>query len=77
MYQDDPPVPNAKTRIVIVIEKGDSSRPDEVISFARDIGATTHDDGEDVFWVVFDNEPRRLWDFSEAILRADLARRPR
>lgn len=72
MYADFPPQPNAPVSQVLVIEEGDKEIPiDEIIEEARDAGAVSEDgDGDEIFWIVFANEPRRMWDFTERSLRS-------
>ena len=77
MYADYPPhmVPRGIEQ-VLVLEGGED--PNEVIAMAREIGATHHNgDGEEIFWVVYLDDPRRAWDYTEAALRADLRRAAR
>ncbi|MFZ2193260.1 MAG: hypothetical protein WAV31_03375 [Candidatus Moraniibacteriota bacterium] len=75
MYIDDSPVPNfppSSSGQVIVIDKTDKDA-DSVIELARDEGATSIDaDGDETFWVVFSDEPRRVWDFTEEALRGEI-----
>ena len=83
MYEDYSPVPNVPAKFgakkVVVIEKSDKPYTllfvDQVIEFARSWEATSHHDGE-IFWIVFADEPRRLWDMTESALRSSL-RRPK
>jgi hypothetical protein len=78
MYADFPPEPNAgRVEQVLVIEDGDSENTvDEIIEEARDAGAVCEDnDGDEIFYIVFAEEPRRIWDFTERSLRRSLNRR--
>ncbi|MBT6034019.1 MAG: hypothetical protein HOH01_00315, partial [Candidatus Jacksonbacteria bacterium] len=36
---------------------------------------STDADGEDIYWVVFDNDPGRAWDFTEKTLRVEIEQR--
>lgn len=75
MYVDNPPFPNTPTRKVLVIEESDSN-VDAVIEKAKECGATSKDyDGNIVFWMVFAENPRRMWDFTEESLRNSLKKR--
>jgi len=71
MYADRSPVPNALVEHVLVIEGTDKQCTiDEIIEEARDVGAVSEDeDGNETFWIVFANDPRRVWDFTERSLR--------
>ncbi len=74
MYADHSPVPQLKKGQVIVVEESDKPYgPDfaeELIEMAFDNNAITGSDEEPTYWVVFDNEPRRVWDFTERALRS-------
>ncbi len=81
MYIDHLPMPNCPARKVVVIE--DCDKPytvlfvDQVIEKARIHDATSRDsDSDEIFWIVFANEPRRAWDMTESALRSSL-RRPK
>ena len=81
MFVDHPPVPNLPAKQVIVIEEKDKSYTvlfvDQVIEKARMFDATSRDgDGDEIFWIVYANEPRRPWDMTESALRISL-RRPK
>ena len=70
MYIDHSPEPMLASQ-VLVLEGGEVV--DEVVEYAQDEGITTVDsDGEEIFWVVFADEPRRVWDFTEDALRSSL-----
>jgi hypothetical protein len=73
MYADHSPIPNfpqTKSGQVLVLEKTDKDEA-AVIAMARDEGAVSIDgDDDEIFWVVFSDEPRRVWDFTEASLRS-------
>jgi hypothetical protein len=74
MYGDNSPEPRLTSR-VLVLEDNDLDA-DEVIETARDEDAVSSDgDNDEIFWIVFQNEPRRVWDFTERCLRQELARR--
>ena len=77
MYADFPPVPNAPIEQVLVLEEDDNQHTiDEVIEEARDVGAVSEDsEGDEIFYIVFAEEPRRMWDFTERSLRSSLVRR--
>ncbi len=62
------PPPNWKNHQVVVIEGGEKAS--EVIAFARANDLTNRDaDGNEIFWIVFASEPRRVWDFTGKALR--------
>jgi hypothetical protein len=66
-------IPNGPTQRVVVIEETGTETPDEAIHMARGVDTVTFDgDGDEIFWIVFANEPRRLWDFTEKALRHEL-----
>lgn len=79
MYVDHPPMPHLPTKQIIVIEAKDKPYTlffvDEVIEKARMFDATSRDgDGDEIFWIVFDSEPKRPWDMTESALRSSLRR---
>lgn len=75
MYADYSPVPNSPVNRVIVLEGNEDAN--NVIEEARDEGAVTEDgDGDEIFWIVFANDPRRLVDFTERSLRRELKKKP-
>lgn len=81
MYVDYPPVPNCPARQAIVMEEKDKPYNvlfvDQVIEKARAFDATSRDgDKDEIFWIVFANEPRRVWDMTQSALRSSL-RRPK
>ncbi|RJQ35049.1 hypothetical protein C4556_00860 [Candidatus Parcubacteria bacterium] len=81
MFVDHPPVPNCPARQVIVIEEKDKPYTilfvDQVVEKARMFDATSRDaDNDEIFWIVYGNEPRRVWDMTESALRSSL-RRPK
>lgn len=81
MFVDHSPMPDCPARQVIVIEESDKPYTllfvDQVIEKARAFGATSRDaDNGEVFWIVYANEPRRVWDMTDPALRSDL-RRPK
>jgi len=75
MYADYSPVPDFPHNVekVLVLEEEDRGiNPDAVIREARLVGATNRDgDNVETFWVVFYNEPKRVWDFREQTLRGE------
>lgn len=71
MYGDHSPEPRLTDR-VLVLEDGDTDA-DEVIEVARSEGAVSNRDGE-TFWIVFADEPRRVWDFTERSLRREMSK---
>lgn len=77
MYTDYSPVVgfprfrNHRGHQVVVIEGGE--RASEVLRFARRHELTTVDtDGDEIFWIVFALEPKRVWDFTARALRRTL-----
>lgn len=69
MYGDHSPEPRLTDR-VLVVEEGDCDA-EEIMDAARDEGAVSEDrDGDEIFWIVFANEPNRVWDFTERSLRS-------
>ena len=78
MYYDDSPFsfgPPTQSGFVVVVEPSDTDT-DAVIDYIREHGATSRDyDGNEIFWVVFPDEPRRVWDFTERALRSTINRR--
>ncbi len=81
MFVDHSPMPNCPARKVVVIEESDKPYTlllvDQVIEKARGSDATSRDgDGDEIFWIVYGNEPRRVWDMTESALRSSL-RRPK
>lgn len=71
MYVDYSPVPNFPSSLsgkVIVIEEADRD-VEAIIQMARDGGTNSIDaDGNEVFWVVFADNPRRVMDFTKKAL---------
>lgn len=79
MYVDFPPQPNCPARKVIVIELTDKPYglifAERVIDYARANDATSIDgDREEIFWIVFEENPKRAWDMTIRALRSDLQR---
>jgi hypothetical protein len=79
MYFDFPPQADCPARKVVVIEDGDKPYnlifTERVIDFARANDATSRDgDGDEIFWIVFDDQPKRAWDMTESALRSELGR---
>lgn len=76
MYTDYAPIPNFPVRNykghqVVVVEGGEKAK--DVMRLARNEELTTTDvDGNEIFWIVFANEPRRIWDFTGKALRQTL-----
>ena len=68
MYSDYSPIPNyppTEENTVLVIE-GTETNKEEAMNMARGIGATSTDpDGCEIFWVVYAQEPKRIWDMTE------------
>ena len=74
MYGDHSPEPRLTSR-VLVLEENDLDT-DKIIKNARDEGAVSTDgDGDDIFWIVFQDEPRRVLDFTEKCLRNEFSRK--
>jgi hypothetical protein len=70
MYLDHSPQPNCPSGgRVLVVEDGDEEHVDEIIESAP---TTIDGDGDTIFWIVFANEPRRVWDFTERALHSSL-----
>ncbi len=76
MYGDFPPAQNCRAEQVLVVEDDDLN-PQDVIDGAYDVGAVTCNGEDEVFWVVFAEEPRRVWDFTERSLRHEIQKRAR
>lgn len=75
MYEDYSPHPVPEgVEQVVVLEEGDVHTADEVIEFADEVGATSFDGEDIIFWIVFPANPRRAWDFTEKALRQQLER---
>ena len=76
VYTDYSPVPNFpynnyKGHQVVVVEGGEKAK--DVMRLARNEELTSRDaDGNEIFWIVFANEPRRIWDFTGKALRQTL-----
>ncbi len=78
MYSDFSPEPNCRVDRVLVVEVNDPHyyEIDEIVQEARDVGATYGDgEGDEIFCIVFANEPRRVEKFTERALRQELERR--
>ena len=77
MYSDFPPEMNAPIQRVLVIEDGDSQYTiNEIVEEARDVGAVFEDnDGDEIFCIVFAEEPRQMWHITERSLLNMLARK--
>jgi hypothetical protein len=64
----DFPFQNYKGHQVVVVEGGEKVK--DVMRLARNEELTTRDaDGDEIFWIVFADEPRRIWDFTGKALR--------
>lgn len=74
MYSDFSPEPHCRAERVLVLENGDADA-DAVIEVAQDESATTNDGEDEIFWIVFADEPRRVWDFTEHCLRREVSKR--
>lgn len=74
MYADHSPIPQLKMGRVIVIQKSDKPYgPDFaelLIDMAFENDAVTGGGDNITFWIVYDDEPRRVWDFTERALRS-------
>lgn len=73
VYIDNSPIPNfpyTEDNQVVVLEGGE--RASEVIEFARENEVTTNDGEDEIFWIVFSNNPQRVWDFTGKSLRRTL-----
>lgn len=60
-----PPVP-----VVAVITRNERVTPAELIDACHRYGATQQDEYGERYWVVFEDDPKRPWDFTEKSLRA-------
>ena len=73
MFGDFSPEPRLTPRVLVLEE--DDNDVEEVIERARDEGATRTDrEGDEIFFIVFDRQPRRVWDFTEESLREYFAK---
>ena len=76
MYKDFfPPLENgitAPTPVVAVITTNERVRPEAVISVCHKYGATSQQSEGVCFWVVYEDEPRRAWSFTEKGLRSSV-----
>lgn len=77
MYTDYSPIPNFPRHEgigghkVVVIEGGEKAK--DVMELAREEELTSRDaDGNEIFWIVFASEPKRVWDFTGKALRQTL-----
>jgi len=76
VYTDYAPIPNFpvrnyKNHQVVVVEGGEKAK--DVMRLARNEELTSRDaDGNEIFWIVFANEPRRIWDFTGRAFRQTL-----
>jgi len=75
MYSDDPPELNVQASQVIVVEPGDTNAKLIMQEAVHHDAVSTDADGEDIYWVVFDNDPGRAWDFTEKTLRVEIEQR--
>lgn len=70
-YPNWPPSRNYRGFSVVVLEGGEKAK--DVILFARRHEVTSVDaDGDEIFWVVFPDDPKRIWDFTGRALRRTL-----
>ncbi len=70
MYLDYSPQPNCPSGgRVLVVQDGDEEQIDEIIQSSP---TTIDDGGNKIFWIVFADKPRRVWNFTERALRASL-----
>ncbi len=79
MYVDFPPQPNCPTTKVVVIELTDKPYglifAERVIDLARANDATSIDgDREEIFWIVYEENPKRVIDMTKSVLKNDLQR---
>lgn len=74
MYADHPPVPNCQASRVLVLEESDNPYDvDAIIETAKRENAITQDgDGNTIYWIVFADNPKRVWDFTEKSLERSL-----
>lgn len=70
------PEPRLTDRVLIIEECDYGQDVEEVIEVTRDEGAVSEDDNGEIFWIVFANEPRQVWDFTEKSLRRHFAKKP-
>lgn len=76
MYADHSPQPGLVSRVLVIEEDDIDIDPDEIMEMARDEDAVTRDgDRDEIFWIVFDDEPQRVWDFTKHSLLTQLANR--
>jgi hypothetical protein len=67
-FPDFPRHSNHKGEKVVVLEGGEKAK--DVIAFARREELTSIDfDGNEIFWIVFSDDPRRVWDCTGRALR--------
>ena len=78
MYSDFSPEPNSLANRVLVVVGDDPHYHtiDEIVNEAREVDATYEDgEGDEIFCIVFANEPHRVEKFTERTLRQELERR--
>ncbi len=73
MFLDDSPAPNDQTDSVLVIEDGDHDI-EEILEMAAS-ASFEDDDGDTIYMVVFAEEPGRVWDMTERVLRDEIRKR--
>ena len=76
MYKDFfPPIEGGvtpPTPVVAVVTRNERVRPEAVIRVCHGYGATSYQSEGLCFWVVFEDEPRRAWSFTETGLRSSV-----
>lgn len=76
MYKDFfPPIEGGikpPTPVVAVITRNERVRPEAVIAVCHNYGATSKQSEGLCFWVVYEDEPRRAWSFTEKGLRSSV-----
>jgi hypothetical protein len=76
MYKDYfPPLEGgveAPTPFVAVVTVNERVRPEAIMAVCEQYGATSQQSEGKCFWLVFEDEPRRPWPFTEKGLRASV-----
>jgi hypothetical protein len=79
MYVDHAPVANFRalsgaTRVIVLEEKDTNCTPEAVIELARrnDAVSVSGEDGKEIFWVVYADQPRIVRDMTERALRSSI-----
>ena len=73
MYIDNSPVPNfppTEDNKVLVIDGGEDAQ--EVMRVAP---TSIDESGKTIYWIVFADEPRRVWDFTDGTILGAAERR--